>query len=100
MKQIQFHPEAEQELESSARYYESKSGGLGFRFLFEVEKGLKLIQDSPDAWPSLVYKPLRRYLLHYFPYAIVYQNNGDTLFVLSLMHLSRKPGYWRHRQPS
>ena len=98
MKNIIFNPEVARELEYSAKYYETKSKGLGFRFLFEVEKGLIRIQDRPDAWPPLVYKQIRRYLLHYFPYAIIYKNDSDTIFILSIMHLSRRPGYWRKRK--
>jgi toxin ParE1/3/4 len=98
VKQLLFHPQAEEELEGSARYYESRGKGLGHRFLFEVEKGLSCILAQPDAWPPLVYQRIRRYLLHYFPYAIIYRNDAETLFILSIMHLARKPGYWRSRK--
>jgi toxin ParE1/3/4 len=98
MKSILFHPEAERELEYSAIYYEAESKGLGLRFLLQVQKGLIQIAERPEAWPPLASKRIRRYLLHFFPYAIVYKNDPETLFVLSIMHLSRKPGYWRSRQ--
>jgi toxin ParE1/3/4 len=98
MKNIIFHPEAEREFEYSAIYYESESKGLGSKFLLQVEKGLVHIVERPEAWPPLGSKRLRRYLLHYFPYAIVYKDDPETLFILAIMHLSRKPGYWRNRR--
>ena len=97
MRNVLFHPIAKRELEYSAQYYETQSQGLGKRFLSEIEKGLNRIQAHPDAWPPFVSPGLRRYLLHYFPYAILYKNTPDHLYVLALMHLSREPGYWRER---
>jgi hypothetical protein len=40
---FRYHPEAEEELLHSIRYYESKAVGLGAEFLDEVEKSLALI---------------------------------------------------------
>jgi hypothetical protein len=97
VKDLIFDPVAKRELEYSVKYYEAQSKGLGKRFLFEVEKGLTLIAERPDAWPPLVYDRMRRYLLHYFPYAILYKNDPEAIYVLAIMHLSRKPGYWRSR---
>lgn len=45
---FRYHPEAEEELLHSIRYYESKAEGLGAEFLDEVEKTLALIQSFPD----------------------------------------------------
>lgn len=100
MKILSFHPEAELELESSAKYYESQSKGLGFRYLFEVEKGLTHILEFPDSGSPLVYKQIRRYFLNYFPFALVYKNDPETIEILAIMHLSRKPGYWKKRKAS
>jgi plasmid stabilization system protein ParE len=98
VKNLSFHPEAELELEYSAKYYESKSKGLGFRFLFEIEKNLNQIVDHPDSGSPLVYKQIRRRLLRYFPFAVVYKNDPERIYILAVMHLSRKPGYWKGRK--
>ena len=34
---------------------------------------------------------------HRFPYAIVYSLHGDTLFIKAVMHLHRRPFYWKAR---
>jgi hypothetical protein len=33
-----------------------------------------------------------------FPYGVIYRLSGDTVEIVAVMHLSRKPGYWKHRQ--
>ncbi len=40
---------------------------------------------------------LRRSLLRRFPYGIICAEEGDGVWVLAVMHLHRKPGYWRDR---
>ncbi|MBX3301539.1 MAG: hypothetical protein KF693_04925 [Nitrospira sp.] len=39
----------------------------------------------------------RRYLLQRFPYGLIYAVEGQTIFVATVMHLKRKPGYWISR---
>jgi hypothetical protein len=39
----------------------------------------------------------RRYLLQRFPYGLIYAVEGQTIFVVAVMHLKRKPGYWVSR---
>ncbi len=47
MKAVLFHPEAEEEMIVSAVFYETRSNGLGHKFLKEIERSLKLISPSP-----------------------------------------------------
>ena len=44
MKPIKFHPEAELEMNRSARYYEEKQANLGKRFLSEVQGAIPLVE--------------------------------------------------------
>lgn len=39
----------------------------------------------------------RRYLVHQFPYAVIYAVEGRTIYIAAIMHLKRKPGYWESR---
>jgi toxin ParE1/3/4 len=39
----------------------------------------------------------RRYLLHRFPFQIVYRARGETIEVVAVAHLKRRPGYWKSR---
>lgn len=99
MKNIDFHPEAEEEMIASAEYYDSKSEGLGNKFLDEVEAGLKQILINPYGWPIHT-EQVRRYLLHRFPFCLLFQVYADRIYILAVMHLHREPNYWKHRLKS
>jgi hypothetical protein len=39
----------------------------------------------------------RRYLLHKFPFSVVYLERPDFIEVIAVAHHRRKPGYWSKR---
>jgi toxin ParE1/3/4 len=39
----------------------------------------------------------RRYLLHKFPFSVVYFERSDFIEVIAVAHHRRKPGYWWKR---
>jgi toxin ParE1/3/4 len=96
MKPILFHPEAEEELLGAAEFYESRSVGLGLRFLDEVERGLAALRETLQRWPALAGE-VRRYLLRPFPYGLLYRELPERILVLAVMHLHREPGHWKSR---
>ena len=94
--QIEIHPEVYKELEASKNWYEEQSRGLGDRFLDEVDLAMTAISEYPESWPTYV-SGTRRFLLHRFPFAIVYLHSETKISVVALMHFKRKPGYWENR---
>jgi plasmid stabilization system protein ParE len=91
--QISFNPLAERELNDAAQYYELESPGLGTAFLAEVEQSCSRITEHPEA-AQVVLGSIRRRLLRRFPYALLYSVRGDTLRILAVMNLKRRPTYW------
>jgi len=89
--------EAERELSEAVSYYESKYPGLGIDFLKEVESGLKMVGDLPTLWP-LREDGTRRYLVHRFPYLVVYVHQENHIWVIAFAHCKRKSGYWKERR--
>jgi plasmid stabilization system protein ParE len=89
---VQFLPEARAELADAAQYYDLQQPGLGLEFLNEVQETLKRISESPAAFRR-VSKNERRCRTRRFPYAVVYRSVGETITVVAVMHLHRKPGY-------
>jgi plasmid stabilization system protein ParE len=90
-------PEAEADLESAFLYYQSQRHGLGVEMLEEFRSGIEQILRHPGAWAPLD-ETYRRYRLHRFPYGIVYRiASSEVILVVAIMHLSRKPGFWRGR---
>jgi plasmid stabilization system protein ParE len=92
-----FHPEAEAELADAALFYESRVHGLGRSFAAEVQRTISLICEYPDAGASADL-PVRRALVDRFPYAVVYRPDRESLLILAVAHLRRRPGYWRRRK--
>jgi plasmid stabilization system protein ParE len=91
-----FHPEAEAEFEEAVAFYEDHEAGLGLDFAAEVREAIERALAMPLAWTQI--EPgIRRVLAHRFPFAVLYAENDDKLFILAVMHLRRAPNYWTHR---
>jgi plasmid stabilization system protein ParE len=91
-----FHPEALQEYEEAACYYGEISINLAEAFIKSVEKGITYILDNPEAWP-VIEEDVRRHLIERFPYGIYYVIENDYIMIVAVMHMNRKPGYWKKR---
>lgn len=91
-----FHPEATEEFEAAVEWYEERSTGLGLDFATEIRQAILRAESMPLAWTRLD-NNIRRVLAHRFPYGILYMPDDGQLYILAVMHLSREPGYWRHR---
>lgn len=61
-----YHPAAEAELVTAARYYDQQVPGLGAEFLDATDRAICIIQDAPDRW-SIIEQDVRRYLMPRFP---------------------------------
>jgi len=90
------HPEAEQELESAALWYQERQPDLGNDFLREFEQTLRRIVAEPERWRTFR-DDSRKLNFNRFPYAIVYSVRGDVLYIKAVMHLHRHPFYWQKR---
>lgn len=51
---------------------------------------------GPEAYPVFD-EPVRRCLLGRFPHGVLYVLLQDEVVILAIMHLKRKPGYWKQR---
>jgi len=93
---LQFHPDVAGEIRASYCWYQEQAKGLGDDFLNELESAYAAVIEFPKAWP-LFQKGFRRHLLPRFPFSIIYREKGGDIFVVAVMHNSRKPGYWLSR---
>jgi len=91
-----YHPDALIEYADAALYFDERVPGLGADFTNEIDAAIEHIVQSPDRWHPIE-GDVRRYLVHRFPYGILYTIEQDYILILAVMHLSREPGYWRHR---
>jgi plasmid stabilization system protein ParE len=92
----EFHPEAEQELYEAASRYEAEVPELGLRFGDEVERVIQLLLEHPELGSRLD-ADLRHFVLHRFPFSIVYAAVADLIYIVAVAHGGREPGYWQSR---
>jgi len=95
-RELRFHPEAVDEAQAAREWYEARSDTAGAKFAAELRIALERIQALPDRWPKYLHET-RRYLLHRFPYLIVYRVAIDSVEIIAVSHGRRRPGYWKKR---
>ena len=91
-----FHPDALAEYEAAARYYAAIDEELQLRFIQSIEESIESILESPGRWRVLD-EGIRRYVVHVFPYGVLYTIENGDLLIVAVMHFSREPGYWNDR---
>ena len=93
---LSVNPQAEEEAQKAARWYEDESQGLGAAFIELTEQALTVISENPLRFP-LVYRDVRRALLKRFPYGVFFRVRSNGIRVLAIMHLSRDTSRWQRR---
>jgi plasmid stabilization system protein ParE len=88
--------EARDEYRAAALYYLKDSPRVAAAFVEQVEAGLVLIRERPTTWRVLK-ADVRRYLVKRFPFGIYYTIEPGEIVVWAIMHLRRKPDYWKTR---
>ena len=90
------HPEADVEFAGAVRYYSEISSELGIRFYREIERLFSDVGNHPERF-RIFDPPARRHVSRDFPYAIIFTEKSGYLCIVAVMHLKRRPGYWRGR---
>lgn len=96
MKPHRFHPEADEEYASAATHYAHISPELGSRFYDEIEGLIADACATPRRFRRID-DDVRRHLAHDFPYALLYIDEPDNVWIVAVMPLSRDPDYWKRR---
>ncbi len=96
MRKVELHPEVFSELEQSRAWYGKQVRGLGHEFLDEVDQAMAAIEHRPQSWPTYI-SGTHRFLLHRFPFGIIYHYDSESIHTLAVMHLHRRPGCWKRR---
>ena len=93
---VKFHADARAEVLEAHRWYWERSEGAGDAFLLELDLALDEISKAPETWPRDL-QGTRRFLLHRFPYVIVYRRRRSGIQIIAVAHAKRRPGYWQVR---
>ena len=99
-KSLRILPLAEDEITEAASWYEVRQAGLGIALLDLIDKAIETITSGvlPTS-PVPGVKSARRILLLRFPYSLVLYERQNEIVIVAFAHNSRRPGYWRSRQP-
>jgi len=97
VKPYSLHPDALDELQQQALYYDERSEGLGSRFTDQVEIAANLAATMPGVGSPYKFGT-RRVFPTDFPFSVVYRDMRDELFIIAIAAFRRKPGYWRGRK--
>ncbi|EKO31845.1 type II toxin-antitoxin system RelE/ParE family toxin [Leptospira santarosai] len=98
MKSSELHTEAEEDVIQTVEFYENCRSGLGELFFTCYVRARSLIEQFPDGAPRYSYNPnIRRISIEDFPYSIYYSSLEDKIFILAVIHDSRRPGFWLER---
>ncbi|OAI56381.1 hypothetical protein AYO49_00850 [Verrucomicrobiaceae bacterium SCGC AG-212-N21] len=93
-----FHPDALDEYQSAASWYEEQRFRLGLEFVEAIETGIFAVLSDPGRF-QLVGVGIRICRIKRFPYYVFYRYNevGKHVRIVAVMHKRRKPDYWRDR---
>ena len=89
-------PQAIDETREARNYYLTKSAAAEEAFRKELEHAVALIREHPETWPTYVHGT-RRFVLHRFPYSLVYRTDGTSSLIIAVAHAKGEPGFWRSR---
>ena len=94
---IEFLDEAQYELDEAIEYYNNEAEGLGDDFLQEIINSSDRIAGYPKAWHPLS-QNTRRCQTRRFPYGLIYTILENTILIISVSNLHRKPNHWQNRK--
>ncbi|TPQ28229.1 type II toxin-antitoxin system RelE/ParE family toxin [Methylomonas koyamae] len=93
---VEFLAAAETELDQAYQWYEQQQSGLGKQFLSEFDAAIRRITAFPTSY-VLIDTDIRRCLIKRFPYGVLYGIDRQSIIVVAVAHLHRKPDYWLPR---
>src|SRR2546426_10985356 len=97
MGRPEFHRLAERGLNGATQDYGLEETDLGSSFLREVDRCLRSLEKHPEAGPILR-GSVRRRLLRRVPHAPLYTHKPESIRILAVMNLKRRPTYWVGRE--
>ncbi len=90
MYQIVIKPKAIEMAKEAYEWYNEQQPGLGERFLSELDTCYDRLELSPVSYKKIK-KNYRQFVLHTFPYVIVFEIFGREVVIYSIFHTSRNP---------
>lgn len=96
MRSVVFHPDALAEWVRARDWYGKRRVGLAAAFSAAIESAVLTIQENPEIGANYI-AGTKRFFVHRFPFGLIYRHDQSVIHVLAVMHLRRRPGYWKAR---
>ncbi len=77
---IEFHPEAESEVEATVDYYNLKQPGVAQSFLEELKQAILRIKEDPESFATEL-SGFRACRLKSFPLSVYYCVFGEVIYI-------------------
>jgi len=87
---------AELDIAGAIHWYQERRRGLGSEFHAQFSRTIERLADNPLIYP-VVYRGVRRAVLHRFPYLVWYRVQDSVITVLACTHAKRHPAMARAR---
>lgn len=91
-----------EEADAQIRFYTQRAGErVALRFVGELEAIYRGLVDGRLVGvnhPRVRFRvPIKRVFLESYPFAVVFFTENETVYVVALEALRKRPGYWRSR---
>jgi plasmid stabilization system protein ParE len=96
VKPLRFHPAARAEIRAAAEHYAAIHPGLGSQFYDAMDELVRAVRAQPELF-RMFDPPARRHFGPRFPYAIVYLDLPNCVWIVAVMHFRQRPSYWADR---
>jgi toxin ParE1/3/4 len=96
VKAYRFHREALAEAKAAAAHYAAISPRLGQRFYDAIDQLVREVRTNPTLY-RVFDPPARRHFRRPFPYALIYLDQPDRVWIVAVAPFKMKPGYWKER---
>ena len=87
---VQVRRAAELDVAEAQCWYETQRSGLGTEFHSEISQIFTSLTETPLIYPVL-YRDVRRVLVHRFPYLVWYRVVAEEVTVLACTHVRQNP---------
>lgn len=98
---IRLLPEAVDEADEAAHWYDTRRPRLKEDFHAELELAWAAIEERCHGMPALESYSgpydVRRHLLKRFPYVVIFAYDEQECLVVAVAHTRRRPLYWQDR---
>jgi plasmid stabilization system protein ParE len=96
---VKIEPDAQNDLEEAAIWYENQKENLGEEFSDEVYSKIKVINENPKLY-QIAFKNIRSAVLDQFPFSIFYFLRNKFIHIFAILHQSRNPDLAKDRLKS